>query len=85
MDTTNAFLRIWAAFDTGELLSACAWCGRVRIDQAWLRPSTAVLAAIDQRYTFSHSICDLCAAAYAPALDCRRAEAQLADSARLIS
>jgi hypothetical protein len=81
MDTSDTFLRIWTAFGAGDLLSACAWCGRVRIDETWLPPSPAVLAAIDQRYTFSHSICDLCATAYAPALEDRRAEAQLVDNA----
>lgn len=56
------FSRIWDAFETGEILSACAWCGRVRIDDTWLRPSLAALVAIDQRLTFSHSICEWCIA-----------------------
>jgi len=61
MDTSDAFSRIWTAFDVGEILPACAWCGRVRIDEIWLLPSPAALAAVDERYTFSHSICDECA------------------------
>jgi len=61
MDTSDAFSRIWTAFDVGETLPACAWCGRVRIDETWLLPSPAALAAVDERYTFSHSICDECA------------------------
>lgn len=77
MDTSDAFLRIWTAFDAGDVLPACAWCGRVRIDDDWLLPSPAALAAIDQRYTFSHSICDRCATAYAPALENGRAEGQV--------
>jgi hypothetical protein len=55
MDTSDPFSRIWAAFDTGQILPACAWCGRVWIDETWLLASPAVLAAVDRRYTFSHS------------------------------
>jgi hypothetical protein len=33
----------------------------VRIDEVWLRPPRAALAAVDGRYAFSHSICDPCA------------------------
>ena len=61
MDTSDAFSQIWTAFDAGEILPACAWCGRVQIDETWVSPSPAALAAIDQRYTFSHSVCDACA------------------------
>ena len=57
----DAFSRIWTAFDAGHILSACAWCRRVRIDGTWLVPSPAALAAIDERYAFSHSVCDACA------------------------
>jgi len=64
-DTSDAFLRIWTAFDSGQILPACAWCGRVRVDETWHSPSPAVLAAVDGRYTFSHSICDACAETYA--------------------
>jgi hypothetical protein len=61
MERSDAFTRIWAAFDACYLLPSCAWCGRVRIDETWLFPSGAALAAIDQRYAFSHSVCDECA------------------------
>ncbi|HLX20853.1 MAG TPA: hypothetical protein VKR23_11950 [Gaiellaceae bacterium] len=60
----SAFLRIWDAFDAGEILPACAWCGRVWIDGAWLSPPRASLAAVDPRQTFSHSICDSCTATF---------------------
>ena len=60
--TGGIFSRVWDAFDAGETLPACAWCGRVRIDDTWLRPSPAVVAAIDPRLTFSHSICEECIA-----------------------
>jgi hypothetical protein len=56
---------LWAAFDAGQILPCCAWCGRVRIGETWLLPPAAALAAIDQRQVFSHSICDLCAQTYA--------------------
>jgi hypothetical protein len=57
----DTFSRIWNAFDAGQILPACAWCGRVRIDDTWLVPSPGILAAIDQRNMFSHSICNGCA------------------------
>lgn len=81
MDTSDAFSRIWSAFDAGDILPACAWCGRVRIGEARLLPSPAALAAIDQRYTFSHSICDVGINAYAPAVEDRSAESQLVANA----
>ncbi len=59
--SSDAVARFWTAFDTGHILPACAWCGQVRIDEVWLRPPRAALAAIDERYAFSHSICDPCA------------------------
>lgn len=61
MHTSDTFSRIWSAFDAGEIVPTCAWCGRVRVDGTWLLPPPAALAAVDQRYTFSHSICDACA------------------------
>jgi hypothetical protein len=61
MDASDAFSCIWTAFDAGDILPACAWCGQVRIDETWLLPSRGALAAIDQRYMFSHSICEECA------------------------
>jgi len=62
MEDNDTFSRIWDAFDSGRILAACAWCGRVQIDDIWLSPSPAALAAIDHRHTLSHSICDECAA-----------------------
>ena len=40
MDQNDVLARIWEAHEAGELVTACAWCGRVRIEQEWfaLRP-----------------------------------------------
>ena len=65
VDTADTFSQIWTAFEAGHVLPACAWCGQIRIDEARLTPPPAALAAIDPRYTFSHSICERCATAYA--------------------
>jgi hypothetical protein len=27
MDQNEVFAKIWEAYETGELISACAWCG----------------------------------------------------------
>jgi len=61
MAMSDTFSRIWTAFDAGQIVPSCAWCGRVRVDETRLLPSPGILAAIDQRYMFSHSICDGCA------------------------
>ena len=53
--------RIFATYEAGDLITACAWCNRVEIDGSWhLAPPTA-LAAIEDQYTLSHSICPVCA------------------------
>jgi hypothetical protein len=59
--TDEVFSRIVTVFEAGELLPTCAWCGRVQIDGRWVRPPLAALAAIDERNTLSHSMCDECA------------------------
>ena len=53
--------QILAAYEGGELITMCAWCRRVEIDGEWLLAPRAALAAIDSRYTLSHSICPACA------------------------
>lgn len=60
MQTSETFSRIWSAFDEGQIVATCAWCGRVWIDEAWVSPPPAALAAVDTRYAFSHSICNAC-------------------------
>ena len=72
MDTGEVFTRVWAAFDAGELMTACAWCRRVRIDGAWVLPPPSALAAIDARLAFSHSICAQCVEGYLPSLAATR-------------
>jgi hypothetical protein len=61
MDRNEVFSRIVSAYEAGELIPMCAWCGRVRIDDTWLAHPAAALDAIDRRNTLSHSICDDCA------------------------
>jgi hypothetical protein len=57
---TDIFAWIVASYERGELLARCAWCGRVRVDDDWVAPPLAALAAIDQANTVSHSICESC-------------------------
>ncbi|MGZ4335398.1 MAG: hypothetical protein ACXVRJ_14155 [Gaiellaceae bacterium] len=56
----DVFSRVWAAYEAGDLIPACAWCERVRIDDRWLVAPRAALAAIDTRNVLSHSMCDEC-------------------------
>jgi hypothetical protein len=53
--------RIFATYEAGDLITACAWCNRVEIDGEWHLAPHAALAAIEERYTLSHSICHACA------------------------
>lgn len=58
--------RILAAYEAGELITMCAWCWRVDIDE-WVLAPQAALSAIEAKYTLSHSICPECAAERPPA------------------
>lgn len=53
--------RIFATYEAGDLITACAWCKRVEIDGEWHLAPHSALAAIEERYTLSHSICQACA------------------------
>jgi len=53
--------RILADYEAGDLITICAWCGRVDVDGEWVLPPREALTAIDSRYTLSHSICPECA------------------------
>ena len=66
MERTEVFDKIWEAYEQGDLLSACAWCGRVRIGDEWLEPGKGTLSTIDARMTLSHSICPRCLESHIP-------------------
>jgi hypothetical protein len=53
--------RIFAIYEAADLVTVCAWCKRVEIDAEWHLAPRSALAAIEQRYTVSHSICPPCA------------------------
>ncbi len=63
---TSLFARVWELYEQGKLVAACAWCGRIRLDNRWLEPPSSVIAAIDGRNMFSHSICEKCSQAVSP-------------------
>lgn len=64
MTDTGAVMRhILATYEAGDLISICAWCGRVAIGGEWVLAPRAAISAIDSRYTLSHSICPQCAVA----------------------
>ncbi len=60
--------RVFATYDAGNLITMCAWCRRVEIDDEWVLVPRAALTAIDAVYTISHSICPECAAASSDAV-----------------
>ena len=65
-DTADVFAHMLETYETGELVSVCAWCNRVEIDGEWVRTNRLALAAVDGRSTLSHSICPECAAKQSP-------------------
>jgi hypothetical protein len=48
MDSSEVMSHILARYEAGELISTCAWCGRVAIDGEWVLP-TARSAHRDRR------------------------------------
>jgi hypothetical protein len=57
----SVFARVWELYETGRHVIACAWCGRVRLDDRWFEVPHAALDAIDAANVLSHSICEECA------------------------
>lgn len=53
-------VRLIAIYEAGEMVPACAWCGRVSLDGMWLPIPRVALDAIDAPNTLSHSICPDC-------------------------
>lgn len=62
MAAAEVMRRILTVYESGDLITMCAWCRRVEIDGEWCLAPRAALAAIDAQYTLSHSICPACAA-----------------------
>ena len=60
-DTADVFAHMVETYETGDLLSMCAWCNRVEVDGEWMRTNRIALAAVDGRSTLTHSICPDCA------------------------
>ena len=52
--------RLLARYEAAELITLCGWCLRVELDNAWHLAPRMAFAAIDTRYTISHSICPTC-------------------------
>ena len=60
MDQSELSAKVWEAYETCGLITACAWCRRVCIEGEWLGPIPGILSTIDTRMTLSHSICPRC-------------------------
>jgi hypothetical protein len=52
---------VLAAYETGNLIPACAWCGRLLIGEEWVRPPLGGLSTVDEAELLTHSICPDCA------------------------
>jgi hypothetical protein len=60
LDRNEFLANIWEAYESGALLSACAWCGCVCIDGEWIEPPPGALETLDKPVTLSHSVCPKC-------------------------
>jgi hypothetical protein len=65
VDANEVTRRMVAAYEAGDMVTTCAWCGRVTFGDEWVRVPHAALIAIDAHNTLSHSICPECATRYA--------------------
>ena len=73
MERSEIQAKIWEAYESGSLISACAWCDRLCLDGRWVDPPHGALMTIDASVTLSHGICPSCA-------EVQAAEAQHAES-----
>jgi hypothetical protein len=60
MDPSEVTSRIVAAYEAGEVITSCAWCGRIALDGEWVQPPRAALEAINGHNILAHSICPDC-------------------------
>jgi hypothetical protein len=60
MNRSEVVARIWAAYEAGEVIPACACCGRLSIDGEWLALAKEALGSVDESVSLSHSICPEC-------------------------
>jgi hypothetical protein len=58
--------RMLATYEAAGLLTLCGWCKRVKIDSEWHLTPLMALAAIDDSYSITHSICPACDVAPSP-------------------
>lgn len=70
MDRNEFLTNIWQVAEAGGLITSCSWCGRVRLEGAWVKPPRGALSTIDEPLTLSHSICPNCAGAQ-PSAKCQ--------------
>jgi hypothetical protein len=62
VDASEVTSRIVAAYEAGEIITSCAWCGRVNLDGGWVQVPREALRAINGHNILAHSICPDCAA-----------------------
>ena len=58
MERSEIQAKIWAAYESGDLILACAWCTRVHLEGEWVHADRDALSSIDARVT--HGICPTC-------------------------
>ena len=58
MERSEIQAKMWAAYESGDLILACAWCTRVHLEGEWVHADRDVLSSIDASLT--HGICPTC-------------------------
>lgn len=55
--------RVLERYEAAGLITVCAWCRRVAVDEEWPLVPRAALVAIDAQNSLTHGICPSCSAA----------------------
>lgn len=58
--------RVLADYEGARMITMCAWCRRLDIDDEWPLAPRAALLAIDGQHTLTHTICPSCAGQLIP-------------------
>jgi hypothetical protein len=52
--------RMVEMYEAGDLITTCAWCGRIDVGGEWLIPPSRIFTVINAPTSLSHSICPRC-------------------------
>ena len=66
MERSEIQIKLSEACESGNLIVACAWCGRLCLDGEWVHVAQGTLSTINSTLMLSHGICPSCVADQIP-------------------